>query len=347
MEIGNFSLGDLSDSSQYHQDIYVKDFKANDYLSALKKMILIRKADEKIAINIENGVIKCPCHLSIGQEAIPVGISKFLNKNDYVLGNHRSHGHYLAMGGSSYELLAEVLGKGDGCSKGMGGSMHLVDRANGFLGSVPIVAGTISLAVGAGLSAKIKKNGSIAVSYFGDGATEEGTFHESLNFASKYKVPTLFVCENNMFSSHMHISERQPASSISRFAIANKIPFSTIDGNDINEVFKTAKYATEFIREGNGPYLIEAATYRWRAHVGNMKDLEIGLHRRENYDNWLKRDPILRLFRGLKSESSLSDQEFEAIDLGLEQKIDQDWEKSIQADYPPIDQLSKTLFYSA
>ena len=346
MNENQFSLGDLSNPKKYHGPVSVNDFPSEYYINALKKMILIRKVEEKLADNIENGTIKCPCHLSIGQEAIPVGISQFLTDKDYIYGNHRSHGHYLALGGSAYKLIAEVLGKMDGCSNGMGGSMHLTSLNNGFIGSVPIVAGTIPIALGSAFASKIKMENSIAVSYFGDGATEEGVFHESLNFASQYNAPILFVCENNMFSSHMHISERQKYDSLSRFAKVSGIPLSLIDGNDVNEIFKAAKLAIEKIREGNGPYFIEMVTYRWRAHVGYMKDLEIGLHRRENYKHWLKRDPISRLYKGLNNANMITKDIYKDLISKTTNEVNGYWQKALKANYPPAEQLSDTVYFN-
>ena len=190
----------------------------------LKCMLLIRFAEEKISEKILEGTIKCPCHLGIGQEAIAVGLSAFLRKTDSVFGAHRSHSHFLALNNDVFSLFAETLGRVDGCSKGMGGSMHLIDKKNGFYGSVPIVGATIPIAVGAGFAHKLDKCNNISVSYLGDGATEEGVFHESLNLAKVNQLPVLFVCENNLFASHMHILERQPAYSTLRFANANEIP---------------------------------------------------------------------------------------------------------------------------
>ena len=264
----NYHLGSLGNPSNFHEPIDISEFNEKRFISALKLMKLIRRSEEILGENVENGLIKCPCHLSIGQEAIPVGISQFLNSRDYVFGNHRSHGHFLALTKDVHGLFAETLGKVSGSSKGMGGSMHVIGKDYGFHGSVPIVSATIPVSVGAGLTAKLKQNKSVSVSYFGDGTTEEGTFHESLNLAAYYKLPTLFVCENNLFSSHMHINERQPFDSVARFADIHNIPSDSIDGNNLTEVMKVAKKAINYIRNGSGPFFIEAVTYRWRGHVG-------------------------------------------------------------------------------
>ncbi len=187
------SLGDLIDPNRYHEPIDLKNASPAALIQQLKMMVLIRKAEEKIADGVTAGKLRCPCHLGIGQEAIAVGISAKLRATDRVFGGHRSHPHYLALGGSLYGLFAETLGRETGCSKGMGGSMHLYAEDKGFVGSVPIVAATVPLAVGAALAAQKDKRGNIGVSYFGDGSAEEGDVHESLNFASVIRLPMLFV----------------------------------------------------------------------------------------------------------------------------------------------------------
>ena len=202
-------LGPLADPKQFTDKIEVQDVAPDLLRQQLADMILIRVAEEEIAEMSLNGVAGTPCHLAIGQEAIPVGVSACLTKDDRVFGAHRSHGHYLAMGGDLDALMAEVLGKATGCSKGMGGSMHLYAGEQGFAGSVPIVGATVPLAVGAAMAAKMDGNGHVAVAYFGDGTCEEGVVHESLNLAVTHDLPVLFVVENNLFSSHMDIHLRQ------------------------------------------------------------------------------------------------------------------------------------------
>ena len=343
----NYSLKKLGDPNSFHENIDISIYPNKYYISTLKRMKLIRRAEEILGENVENGIIKCPCHLSIGQEAIPVGISKFLNSNDYVFGNHRSHGHYLAMNDDAHSLFAETLGKVTGSAKGMGGSMHVIAKEHGFHGSVPIVSATIPVSVGAALSAKLKGNGSIAVSYFGDGATEEGTFHESLNLASFYNLPVIFVCENNLFSSHMHINERQPFDSVSRFAEVNKIPFSVIDGNDINEVMKTAESAIKSMKEKAGPFFIEAITYRWRGHVGHDENVDVGLRRKEDLNIWKKRDPISRLENSLVENRILSEKEIHSIDKEIDNKVISDWNRADADPFPDLNQLEETVYYNS
>jgi pyruvate dehydrogenase E1 component alpha subunit len=197
-----------------------------------------------------------------------------------------------------YKLFAEVLGKVTGFSKGMGGSMHLYDQPNGFYGSVPIVAGTISLAVGAAMAAKMQGTDDVGVAYIGDGAVEEGVVHESFNLAKIQNAPMLFVIENNLFASHMHISLRQPSDMISRFAIANEIPHKVIDGNDVVEVFNSAKELISDMRAGKGPRFLELVTYRWYGHVDWRDDVDVGVERSlDDIDNWISSLPIVNIIK--------------------------------------------------
>ncbi len=339
-------LNELADPTKFHDSVIVNDFPVDYYYHALYKMSLIRCVEEVLGDNVDKGLIKCPCHLSIGQEAIPVGISQFLTQDDHVFGNHRSHGHFLSMNPDVHSLMAEALGKVTGCSKGMGGSMHVISTDNGFVGSVPIVSATLPVATGAALSSKLRKKDSIAVSYFGDGATEEGTFHETLNIASYYKLPVLFVCEHNLFSSHMHINERQPSDSIARFAHAHGIENSVIDGNDINTVMNTAEVAIQHIRTGNGPYFIEAVTYRWRGHVGPDENIDVGLRRKEDLGEWKKRDPISRLAVSMIDSEMLNDDQYQELIEKVNLEVMSAWEQALKDPYPEVDQLLDTVYYN-
>ena len=326
-----FSLGRLADPEAFHEPILIDGLDSSLLLNQLKQMMLIRLAEEKIGDEIVTGRIKCPCHLAIGQEAIPVGLSLSLNKGDKVFGTHRSHGHFLALGGSLEGLFAEVLGKASGCSRGRGGSMHLYGESFGFVGSVPIVGATISLAVGAALAAKMDGKGQVAVAYFGDGAAEEGTLHESLNMAANYKLPMIFVCENNLYSSHLHIGLRQPSDCVARYAAAHSIQTAVIDGNDISLVNKTGRALIEGARSGNGPVFIEAVTYRWRGHVGPREDNDVGVERKQGLDLWKKRDPIGRLLAAMVENGSLSSDGAGNLLAVLREEVNSAWGRSLNS----------------
>jgi TPP-dependent pyruvate/acetoin dehydrogenase alpha subunit len=306
-----FHLGALADPLQFRSPIHIEGCAPDQLRRWLRKMIQIRCAEEKIGDEFGKGVIKCPCHLVIGQEAPAVGVAEHITTGDRVFGAHRSHAHFLSQGGTLHHLLAETLGKDTGCSRGMGGSMHLLDRANNFFGSVPIVGATIPIATGAALAAKMDGAGGVAVSYLGDGATEEGVFHESLNFASVFKLPVIYVVENNLFSSHLHISLRQSSDSVCRFAQAHGVTWRRVDGNDVVAMAKAAGESIASARSGGGPQLIEAVTYRWRGHVGHREDNDVGVARKEGLIPWKLRDPIGRLviamtMAGIETETTVA-----------------------------------------
>ena len=294
-------------------------------------MLKIRIVENKLADMRKSGLIGGPIHLGAGQAALAVGISKHLRKSDRIFSGHRSHAHLLALGAEPRKLFAEVLGKQNGLTKGMGGSMHLWDGPNGFYGSVPIVAGTVPLAVGAAIASKIQGKGDISVAYFGDGAIEEGVVHESLNLARQLQVPILFVCENNLFSSHMHISQRQPLTSVARFAAANDIQSEVIDGNNIVSVEESAKKLIQIARTDNLPVFIEAFTYRHYGHVDWREDIDVGVNRSpKDLELWKSRDPIGRLETAMLSDRLLDKVELEQMKLQISNQIDTDWELAMQ-----------------
>lgn len=335
---------DLLNPKKYIDKINIKGVENHILKDMLRKMLLIRYAEEKISENVENGIIKCPCHLGIGQEAIGVAVSMLMKKSDRAFGAHRSHTHYLAINENTYSLFAEVLGKHDGCSKGMGGSMHVIDSDNGFMGSVPIVGATIPIATGAALAAKLDGKNDIGISYFGDGACEEGVFHESLNLASSMNLPVLFVCENNLFSSHLHINLRQPNVFTSRFADSNFIKNITLDGNDVVLMYKTLKSEIENIRKKNKPFFIEAITYRWKGHVGHRDDIDVGVKRYDDLKLWKKRDPILRLKKSMIQNKIIDENYYLNLNNKLMKKINNDWDRANLSDNPPLEFLMQPTY---
>jgi len=304
-------LGQLSDPNSFNDKIDISGLSTKCLIEALHSMVRIRLAEQEIANLTTTGLVKCPIHLAIGQEAIPVGIAANLRKTDHAFGNHRSHGHYLAMGGDPRKLFAEIMGKFTGCSHGFGGSMHIYAKEVGFYGSVPIVAGTISLAVGASIAAKFDNNGDVAVAFFGDGACEEGVFHECLNISASMGLPMIFVVENNLFSSHLDVYFRQPSDRMARFAESAKIEHCTIDGNNVVEVITKSGALIEKMRLNSTPILIEAITYRWLGHAGPRDDIDVGVRR--SHDEvlaWRKRDPIARALNALIDEEKYTLAEF-------------------------------------
>lgn len=336
-------LGPLADASALHGPIALPT-DVEPLVSAVEQMLTIRRAEERIADRFADGTIRCPCHLAIGQEAAAVGVAMQLRKTDRSFGAHRSHAHFLALGGSLHGLFAEVLGRDTGVSRGMGGSMHLLDVAHGFYGSVPIVGATIPIAVGAGLAAKMDGNGDVAVSFFGDGATEEGAFHESMNLARVLDAPVLFLCENNLFSSHLHIALRQPTNSVARYATAHGVPSVTVDGNDVAAVSAAVAHAMESMRSGGGPWLIECVTYRWRGHVGHREDEDVGVQRKDDLALWKGRDPIARLVAALKANGRFSDVECERVDARVMAAVEKAWTTAMSDPYPATEELLARVY---
>lgn len=264
-----------------------------DLVQLYKSMFRIRLIEESIADKYSEQKMRCPTHLSIGQEAIAVGVSANLSNDDLVLSTHRAHAHYLAKGGDLNSMIAEIYGKITGCSKGMGGSMHLIDTSVGFMGSTAIVGNTIPVAVGLAWSLKLKESQSIACVYFGDGATEEGSFYESVNFAILQNLPIIFLCENNLYSVYSGLDVRQPKGR-KIFEMVKGMGINSVhgDGNNVDEVFEKVKIAKEAISAGKGPQFLEFDTYRWREHCGPNYDNDIGYREESEFLQWQKNDPL-------------------------------------------------------
>lgn len=340
-----YLLKDLANPEKYTEPLEIANTNKEFLTQSLEMMYLIRRTEECIAELIKDGTIKCPCHLAIGQEAVSVGVAHNLNKKDKVFGNHRSHAQYLSLGGSVEALLAEVLGKATGCSKGMGGSMHLYSGAHGFHGSVPIVAGTIPIAVGAALAAKFEKNGSVGVAFFGDGACEEGILHECLNICSIMKLPMIFIVENNLYSSHLDIQQRQPYDSVARFAGPHNVDTRVVDGNDVIAVEKAARELIQNARSGQGPGFLEAVTFRWLGHVGANEDIDVGVRRGlAEVEAWKKRDPIQRLLKALEKDDIMYFEKWHKRAQQVDALIDIAKEKALHAPWPSLDSLQSFVY---
>ncbi len=241
-------------------------------------MLRIRRVEEAIALRYAEQEMRCPMHLCIGQEAIAAGVCAALAAEDRVFSNHRAHGHYLAKGGDLGAMLAELYGRATGCCGGRGGSMHLIDLAAGFMGSTPIVGGTVPLAVGSAWASSLRHDPNVTVVFFGDGCFEEGVVHESMNFAALHRLPVVFVCENNDFSVYTKRRERQPSRPIHGVAQAHGLTACAANGNDVDEVLAKASEAIQSARRGLGPQFLEFSTYRWREHCG--PDFDDGLQYR-------------------------------------------------------------------
>lgn len=340
-------LDKLSDPHFFHDPIKIRNKDTELLIAQLSSMLLIRKTEQHLADMRRDGFIGGPVHLGVGQEAIAVGVSESLRKTDRVFGAHRSHSHLLALGSSVHGLFAEVLGKETGHSHGMGGSMHLHDQANGFYGSVPIVAGTVSLAVGAAMAATLQGVDDVSVAYFGDGACEEGVVHESLNLARIQNAPVLFVVENNLFASHMHVSLRQPNDMMSRFAVANDITHKLVEGNDVLAITDAAEELINNSRNGNGPGFLEVVTYRWYGHVDWRDDIDVGVHRSvEEVENWRARDPIQRLSSAMINAGLWSEEKNIELNQKIAKQIQADWDRAMNDPYPEPDATLSRVYAS-
>ena len=256
----------------------------------------IRRVEEEIAAVYPTDKIKSPVHLSIGQEAVSVGVCEALGHDDVVFGTYRSHALYLAKGGDLQKMIAELYGKLDGCAKGKGGSMHLIDVAARVMGASAVVGTTIPQAVGFAYALKLQRKDSVVVSVFGDGAVDEGVFHESLNFAALKSLPIIFVCENNLYAIHTHQLQRQKVNNICERARIHGMPAEQIPDNDVVRIYERVNETVGRIRSGqSGPFFFECLTYRLKEHVGPNDDFQLGYRSREEAEPWIKADPIKQL----------------------------------------------------
>jgi pyruvate dehydrogenase E1 component alpha subunit len=271
------------------------------------ELLRIRRIEEALAELYKEQEMRTPVHFSVGQEAVAVGVCAALTPQDVVYSGHRCHAHYLAKGGDLAGLVAELYGRETGCAKGRGGSVHLTDMSVGMVASSAILGQTIPVAVGSALAFQMDASRRVAVSFFGDGAADEGVFHESLNWASVGKLPVIFICENNLYATHSPLSVRLPrGTEIYQRARGYKMAAERVDGNDVWAVYQSARRAVARCREGRGPVFLECLTYRWLEHVGPLDDSDRGYRSRKELDAWKRRDPVKRSARALKGLGLLS-----------------------------------------
>jgi TPP-dependent pyruvate/acetoin dehydrogenase alpha subunit len=260
-----------------------------------RSLYRIRRLEEAIARVYPSDQIKSPVHLSIGQEAVAVGVCAALRPYDIAFGTYRSHALYLAKGGDLPAMVAELFGKASGCAHGKGGSMHLIDPDAGVMGTSAVVGTTIANAIGYAYALQYRRSPAIVVSFFGDGATEEGVFSESLNFAALKRLPILFVCENNQYAIHTHQSRRQARTDICERARAYGIPAERIHDNDILQLFERTQAIAQQLRTGDGPAFLEVMTYRWQEHVGPHRDYHLGYRTEDEALPWIENDQVRRV----------------------------------------------------
>lgn len=325
----------------------LKNYSKKFLISLYQTMNRIRLCEESLVEPILKGEVKCPVHLYSGEEAIATGVCAALNKKDYIFGTHRSHGHYLARGGGMPELVAEIYGKETGCSRGRGGSMHITDPEKGFMGSAPIVAGTIALALGAALASTIRKEDRVVVSFFGDGAAGEGILYESLNFAALKRLPLIFACENNLYSTHLPIRECRVKNNIYEIAPPFCVEASRIDGNDVIKVYEAAKKAAENCRKGRGPVFLEFMTYRFRGHVGpddNIQGTHTDIRPKEEIEEWHKKDPIKKYERFLLMNNIIKKEDIARMKQTAEKEVRDAYNYAFKSPYPKKENLSRYVF---
>lgn len=306
------------------------------------RMYKIRLFEETIENLYFQDLIRGPLHLYIGEEAVAVGACSVLKENDYVFSTHRGHGHCIAKGGNLKKMMAELLGRETGYCKGRGGSMHLADLEIGLLASSGIVGGGIPIAVGAGFSSYYRDSRQVTLSFFGDGAANQGSFHESLNLAAVWKLPVVFICENNLYAITVPAASSLSIEDIADRAVSYGIPGKTVDGMDVRAVYKAVKDAVARAREGKGPSLIECKTYRFKGHwVGDP----IVYRTDEEVEKWRKKDPILNFRKLLVKQGVFTEIDLDNIKNQAEEEIKEAVEFAKNSPFPDQNEVTKYVYY--
>tara|TARA_A100000171_G_scaffold1261_3_gene1445 strand:+ start:14038 stop:15102 length:1065 start_codon:yes stop_codon:yes gene_type:complete len=313
------------------------------HLIELHKLLLkVRHAEENLAGRYREQQMRTPTHFGTGQEAVAVGVCAALNDDDVIFSHHRCHNHYLAKGGKVYELAAELYGRADGCSGGRGGSVHLTDREKGVVATSAILGETPAVAAGAALSFQMDGLRNVSVTFFGEGAMDEGAIYEVFNFSSLKGLPILFVCENNLYATESPLWVRQPqGTKLCERAEAFKIPSFCIDGNDVAEVYAATTSIVEYLRAGNGPVFLECMTYRWREHVGPMFDHELNRTYRTQHEVefWMDKCPVKRSAAQLVAKGIATQEQVEMWQATTDANIKNDIERAANAPWPSVSTL--------
>ncbi|MGB9682589.1 MAG: pyruvate dehydrogenase (acetyl-transferring) E1 component subunit alpha [bacterium] len=320
---------------------YSEKLTKDDKLEMLYKMMLIRGFEEKVEELFSLNLIHGSTHLYIGEEATAVGACKALNRDDYITSTHRGHGHCIAKGGDVKYMMAELLGRKTGYCKGKGGSMHIADINIGILGANGVVGGGIPIATGAGLSIKMRGTGQVVVCFFGDGAINQGSFHESINLASIWNLPVIYIIENNLYGMSMAINKATRLEKLADRAKAYNIPGVVVDGNDVIAVYDTVSWAVEEARKGKGPILIESQTYRWRGH--SRSDAR-AYRTREEEAEWREKCPIKRFRERLISEGTLSEENYKELEKKVENDLNEAVEFAKQSPFPDLEDLTEDVY---
>ena len=317
------------------------NLNADQLIEMYATMCSIRRFEQMADRLYASGKVHGTMHLSAGQEAVAVGAARAMRPNDYLLNHHRGHGHFIAKGADVKRMMAEFLGKDTGYCRGRGGSMHIADVESNNLGANGIVGGGISLAVGVGLAVQMQRKPEIVLSIFGDGAVNEGIFHESLNMAALWDLPVLFLCENNQYAMSMPITRATAKLPIAEKAGAYGMPGYHFDGNDVLQVYEVISQAAEHVRQGDGPVLVEAVTYRYFGHSKSDRNL---YRSEDEIDEWKKNDPIIRFRQNLIEGQILDVQQAEKIDLEAQELIDEAVAYAEASPEPEIDTLTEYVY---
>jgi pyruvate dehydrogenase E1 component alpha subunit len=317
--------------------------KKDELLHVLRLMYTIRLFEEHAKKlyrqHLLSGSFLGALHTYIGEEAVAVGVCVSLRRDDYIFSTHRGHGHFIAKGGDVKKLMAELLGKEDGCSRGRGGSMHLFAPEIGFLGGNGIVGAGIPLSIGAAYSAQYRDSDQVTVCFFGDGAASQGTFHESLNIASLWKLPVVFVCENNRYAVTTPVSETICVEDVAGRASGYGITGKVVDGNDVLEVHRVAQEAIERARVGGGPTLLECKTYRVDPHCMVISEFR----KKEEREEWGKKDPILLFESRLKKESIADQKDFERLRREITAEIEEADTFAASSPFPDVESFKRSM----
>jgi len=301
-----------------------------------------RSVEEEIAKRYKFGKMRCPTHLSIGQEGVSAALSLIMRKKDFAVSSHRAHAHFLAKGGSLKKMISEIYGKETGCSGGKGGSMHLVDLKSNFMGSTAIVGNTIPVGVGLGLSSIIKNKNQFSFIFFGDGAIEEGVFYESVNFAIVKKLPVIFICENNFYSVYSHLKVRQPKKRrIHKMVSSLGIKSFYNESDDPYILYKFLEKKIKFNNLNSGPYFFEFKNYRWREHCGPNFDNDIGYRQKDEFKNWIKKDPLIKIKRRL---NFLSEKKILIIENKIKKEISDAFRYAESSKFPSSKEAYKGVY---
>jgi len=310
-------------------------------LVLLREMIRIRRFEEKSVELYSAGKIRGFLHLYIGEEAVAVGAMQALTPDDAIVATYREHGHSLVRGTPAGPLMAELYGKADGCSRGRGGSMHFFDAARRFYGGLAIVGGGLPVAVGLALADKLQGRSRVTACFFGDGAVAEGEFHESLNLAALWKLPVLFLCENNLYAMGTALARHQAQTDITLKAKGDGVPAEAVDGMDVLAVEEATRQAAASVRCGDGPYLLEYRTYRFRAH--SMYDPEL-YRSKDEVEQWKQRDPIATYEARLRQWGLLTDEELAKIEAAVDAEIAEAVAFAEAGSWEPVEDLTKDVY---